>query len=121
MEDITIEDVTDALADSENDGALDMLTALYERWVKEDGFTIEARIKYATRCAQMIYDAKRYEDVALWLDTIATQISDEEGPASEEYAAFVEDEGLETLRANATDRIFGDDEEEDDDYNDDDE
>ena len=121
MEDITIEDVTDALTDSENEGALDMVTALYEKWSKEDGQTIEARIKYATRCAQMVYDAKRHEDVVAWLDGIATKISDDEGPDSEEYAAFVEDEGLETLRANATDRIFGDDEEEDDDYNDDDE
>ena len=120
MEDITTEDVIDALTDLENESALDLLTSLYEKWSKEDGQTIEARIKYATRCAQMVYDAKRYEDVTLWLDTIATTISDEEGPDSEEYAAFVEDEGLETLRMKATDKVLGDEEEEDD-YSDDDE
>jgi len=118
MQDISTEDVVDALTDHENGEALDLVTQLYSNWSREDGQTIEARIKYATRCAQMIYDSKRYEDVVTWLDTIATKISDEDGPDSEEYAAFVEDEGLETLRMKATDKALGEDEEDDDDYND---
>lgn len=120
MQDISTEDVVDALTDHENQEALDLVTQLYESWIKEDGQTTSARIKYALRCAQMIYDAKRYEDVLVWLDTIATKISDEDGPDSEEYATFVEDEDLDTLRLKATDKALGE-EEEDDGYEDDDE
>lgn len=121
MEDITTEDIVDALTDNENTEALDLLTHYYENKCKEDGQTTAARIKHATHCAKMVYDAKRYEDVVAWLDTIATKISDEDGPDSEEYAAFVEDEELETLRLKATDKALGEEEEDDDDYNDDDE
>lgn len=110
MEEITQEDVIDALVDTENAEGLDLLTQFYEQHSKEGGFTIATRIKSAMRCAQMLYDAKRYEDVVAWLDTIATRISDEDGPDSEEYSAFVEDEGLDTLRMKATDKIFGEDE-----------
>ena len=68
----------------------------------------------------MLYDGKRYEDVVVWLDTIATVISDSDGPESEAYMAFTEDEALETLKLKASDKSLGDEEEEDD-YEDDDE
>lgn len=115
--DIAREDVVDALEDIDNDGALSLVTEYY---VQENGKDsgIEKKIKNAKKCAELIFKAKRFEEVNIWLDEIATEISDEYGPDSEEYMAFTENEELETLRMNASDRSLGDEEEED--YGDDD-
>lgn len=115
--DIAREDVVDALEDIDNDSALMLVTEYYVQENGRDG-DIETKIKNAKKCAELIYKAKRYEEVNIWLDEIATEISDEFGPDSEEYMAFTENEELETLRMNASDRSLGDEEEED--YGDDD-
>ncbi len=116
--DIAREDVVDALEDLENDGAL-MLLSEYFYQLNGKEATILNKIKNAKKCAELVYKAKRYEEVNIWLDEIATEISDEYGPDSEEYMAFTEDEDLETLRMNASDRSLGDEEEEEDYDNDD--
>lgn len=116
--DIAREDVIDALEDLENDGALMLCTEYYYQ-LNGKGADIEAMIKNAKKCAELIYKAKRYEEVNIWLDEIATEISDAHGPDSEEYMAFTENEELETLRMNASDRSLGDEEEEEDYDNDD--
>ena len=116
---ITREDVVDAIEDEENGEALNLLTEYYEQ-LSGKGSSVEKRVTNAKKCAQLLYDAKRYEDVLVWLDLIATSISDKEGPDSEAYMAFTEDEDLEALRMKATDKSLGD-EEEVDDYEDDDE
>ncbi len=115
---ITRADVVDAIEEEGNGEALGLLTEYYEEQNGEDA-TIELRIKNARKCAQMLYDAKRYEDVLVWVDVIATNISDKEGPDSSAYMAFTENEDLEALRMKATDKSLGDEEEED--YEDDDE
>ena len=107
------EDLIDALADTENAEALEMLTLYYDQ-EKGPGADIAKEIKTALMCAEMLYKAKRYEDVVAWLDEIATRVSDENGPDSEEYMEFAENEKLEELRSKATDRMFGYDEEEED-------
>ena len=106
-------DVVDALQDLENDNALTLLTDYYSELCGPDG-TAEKRIENAIVCGEMLYEAKRYEEVLVWLDEIATMISDEEGPDSEIYMAFTEDEDLEALRMKASDRAVGDEEDEDD-------
>ncbi len=111
-------DVVDAITDLENEGALLLLTDYYHE-LSGANATIEKRISTAKTCAKMLYDAKRYEDVLVWLDEIATLVSDQDGPDSEAYMAFTEDESLETLKMNASDRSLG--EEEEDDYGNDDE
>lgn len=116
--DIAREDVVDALEDLDNDGAL-MLLSEYFYQLNGKEATILNKIKNAKKCAELVYKAKRYEEVNIWLDEIATEISDEYGPDSEEYMAFTEDEDLETLRMNASDRSLGDEEEEEDYDNDD--
>ena len=118
--DVTKEDVIDALSDAENTDALALVTAYYEAQNDEDGWKLSAQLKNSKVCAKLIYDAERYEDVALWLDMVATKISDEEGPDSEAYEAFASDEELEELRIKATDKSLGGDEEiKEDDYDDD--
>lgn len=119
VEGIAKEDVLDAINDPENQGAMELLTDYYTALNKQSG-TLEKMLKNARACAQMLYDGKRYEEVVMWLDTIATVISDSDGPESENYMAFTEDEALETLKLKATDKSLGDEEEEDD-YGDDDE
>ena len=116
--DITREDVVDAIEDAENAEALNLLTEYYTQ-SNAKGAAIGKKISNAKKCAQMLYDAKRYEDVLVWLDVVATNISDKEGPDSEAYMAFTEDEDLEALRMKATDKSLGDEEEEE--YEDDDE
>lgn len=113
---VTREDVIDAIEDEENDEALNLLTEYYEQ-MSGKGVAIAKQVTNAKKCAQMLYDAKRYEDVLVWLDLIATNISDKEGPDSEAYMAFTEDEDLENLRMKATDKSLGDEEE---DYEDED-
>ena len=115
---ISREDVVDAIEEGEDGDALGLLTEYYEEQ-SGVGATIDVRVKTAKKCAQMLYDAKRYEDVLVWLDLIATGISDKEGPDSDAYMAFTENEDLESLRMKATDKSLGDEEEED--YEDDDE
>ena len=117
--DIAKEDVVDAINDPENLDALELLTDYYTALNKADK-GIESMLKNARKCAQMLYDGKRFEEVVMWLDTIATVISDSDGPESEAYMAFTEDEALETLKLKATDKSLGEEEEEDD-YGDDDE
>jgi hypothetical protein len=117
--DIAREDVVDALEDTDNEDALSLVTEYYVQVNGKDD-AIATKIRNARKCAELIFKAKRFEEVNIWLDEIATIISDEYGPDSEEYMAFTEDEELETLRMNASDRSLGDEEEEDD-YNDDDE
>ena len=114
---ITREDVVDAIGDEENGEALNLLTEYYEQ-MSGRGVSILKRVTNAKKCAQLLYDAKRYEDVLVWLDLISTNISDKEGPDSEAYMTFTEDEDLETLRMKASDKSLGDEEEE---YPDDDE
>ena len=115
---VTREDVVDAIEDEENGEALNLLTEYYEQ-MSGKGVATGKRVINAKKCAQLLYDAKRYEDVHVWLDLVATNISDKEGPDSEAYMAFTEDEDLETLRMKATDKSLGDEEEEE--YEDDDE
>ena len=117
--DIAKEDVVDAINDPEHLGALELLTDYYTALNKE-GKGTESMLKNARKCAQMLYDGKRFEEVVMWLDTIATVISDSDGPESEAYMAFTEDEALETLKLKATDKSLGEEEEEED-YGDDDE
>ena len=118
--DVTKEDVIDALSDVENTDALALVTAYYEAQNDEDGWKLSAQLKNSKVCAKLIYDAERYEDVVVWLDMVATKISDEEGPDSEAYEAFASDEELEELRIKATDKSLGGDEEiTGDDYDDD--
>ena len=117
--DIAKEDVVDAINDPENLGALELLTDYYTALNKADK-GIESMLKNARKCAQMLYDGKRFEEVVMWLDTIATVISDADGPESEAYMAFTEDEKLEALKLKAADKSLGEEEEEDD-YADDDE
>ncbi len=120
VEGIAKEDVVDAINDPENTGAMELLTDYYTALNKNDG-SLEKMLKNARACAQMLYDGKRYEEVIMWLDTIATVISDSEGPESEAYMAITEDEKLETLKLKASDKSLGEEEEEDDDYGDNDE
>ena len=121
LEEITREDVVDAIADPENTGAFDLLTQYYDQQNSEGGAK-DGVTKNALLVAQMLYDAKRYDDVQIWLDIIATRLSDKEGPDSESYVAFTEDEDLEALRLKAADKSIGDEEMDDDDFgNDDDE
>lgn len=110
---IAKEDVVDAVGDLENTDALELLTDYYTALNKVDS-GVEKMLKNARACAQMLYDAKRYEEVVMWLDTIATVISDSDGPESEAYMAFTEDEKLETLKLKAADKSLGEEEEEDD-------
>lgn len=117
--DIAKEDVVDALEDTDNDGALSLVTEFYVQVNGKDD-AIAAKIKNARKCAELIFKAKRYEEVNIWLDEIATLISDEYGPDSEACMAFTEDEELETMRMNASDRSLGEEEEEED-YGDNDE
>ena len=119
VEGIAKEDVLDAVNDPENTDALELLTDYYTALNKAGG-GVEKMLKNARVCAQMLYDAKRYEEVSMWLDNIATVISDSDGPESEAYMAFTEDEKLEALKLKATDKSLGEEEEEDD-YGDDDE
>ncbi len=116
--DITREDVSDAIGDEENAEALNILTEYYTQLNGMVG-AIHQQVGNAKKCAQMLFDAKRYEDVLVWLDLIATNISDKEGPDSDAYMTFTEDEDLEALRMKATDKSLGDEEEEE--YEDDDE
>jgi hypothetical protein len=109
---VTQEDVVDAIDDVENMEALDMLTALWKQWNKEEGFTAEKAIANAKRCAQMLYGAKRYEDVVSWLDAIALEVSKQEGAESDAYSAFIESEDLENLRMKAFDKSIEEEEEE---------
>ena len=118
-EGITQEDVVDALSDIENMGALDTLTDLWRQWNNEEGFTAERAIMNAKRCAQMIYDAKRYEDVVSWLDSTALEVSKQEGAESDAYSAFIESEDLENLRMKAFDKSTEEEEEADDSDDDD--
>ena len=117
IEGIEQEDVIDAIADPESSEALELLELYFAQLNgdREDSATL---IKNALSCAQMLYDAKRYEDVVSWLDVIATNLSDEKGPDSEVYMEFAESEELEELKLKATDKIFGDEEEVDDDFDD---
>ena len=118
--DIAREDVVDALEDTDNADALALVTEYYVQVNgKADG--VATKIKTARKCAELIFKAKRYEEVNIWLDEIATLISDEYGPDSEEYMAFTEDEELEAMRMKASDRSLGDEEEEEDEYGDNDE
>ena len=117
--DIAREDVVDALEDTDNTDALSLVTEYYVQ-VNGKNEGVATKIKTARKCAELIFKAKRFEEVNIWLDEIATLISDEYGPDSEEYMAFTEDEELEALRMKASDRSLGDEEEEED-YNDDDE
>ena len=117
--DIAKEDVVDAINDPENLGVLELLTDYYTALNKADK-GIESMLKNARKSAQMLYDGKRYEEVVMWLDTTATVISDSDGPESEAYMAFTEDEALETLKLKASDKSLGEEEEEED-YGDDDE
>ena len=82
--DIAKEDVVDAINDPENLGALELLTDYYTALNKTDK-GIENMLKNARKCAQMLYDGKRFEEVVMWLDTTATVISDSDGPESEAY------------------------------------
>lgn len=116
---VTREDVIDALEDLENAEALNTVTEFYEEL--SAGKSVGDRIKNVVRAAQMIYDAKRYEDTVVWLDMMGTKFSDSDGPDSDVYTAFVEDEDIESLRMKATDKALGDEEEEMDDFEDDDE
>ncbi|GEM_PF-2354475 len=109
--DVTREDVTDIIQDGESESVLSLLSEYYFG-LNGKNPAPEARVKNAIECATMLYKGKRYEDTIAWLDDIATQISDEEGPESDAYVLFTEDPDLETLRMDATDRIFGGDEEE---------
>ncbi len=118
--DIAREDVVDALEDTDNVDALSLVTEYYVQLNGKDD-SIAAKIKNATKCAELIFKAKRYEEVNIWLDEVATLISDEYGPDSEAYMSFTEDEELEALRMKASDRSLGDEEEEEEDYNSDDE
>lgn len=111
IEGITREEVTDALADPENGEAVALLTLYYDQLNGEEP-TTAARVKNAKVCAEMLLGLKRYEDVVGWLDAIATKLSDDEGPDSEAYMTFAEDEALEEIRMKATDKMFGDEEEE---------
>jgi hypothetical protein len=117
--DIVKEDVVDALEDTSNEDALMLLTEFFYQ-ENGKGPTMETKLKNARKCADLIWKAKRYEDVNIWLDQIATEVSDEYGPDSDEYMSFTEDEELETLRMNASDRSLGEEEEEED-FTDDDE
>lgn len=119
LEEITREDVVDAIEDPENTGAFDLLTQYYDQQNSEGGAK-DGVTKNALLVAQMLYDAKRYDDVQIWLDIIATRISDKEGPDSESYVAFTEDEDLEALRLKAADKSIGDEDMDDDDFGDDD-
>jgi hypothetical protein len=121
MDAIAEEDVVDAINDPESTDALELLE-LYYRQKIDDSKDADVLIANAKTCATMLFDAKRYEDVVEWLDTIATKLSDNEGPDSELYMQFAESDVLEELRMKATDKIFGDEEgeEENDDYDDDD-
>ena len=109
---ITRVDVVDALSDLENSDALTLLTQYYKE-LSGKGASIDKRIKNATVCTRLLLDAKRYEDVNVWLDDIATGISDKEGPDSEAYMAFTENEDLEEMRILAGDKSTGEEEEED--------
>lgn len=121
MDAIAEEDVVDAINDPESTDALELLE-LYYRQKIDDSKDADVLIANAKTCATMLFDAKRYEDVVEWLDTIATKLSDNEGPDSELYMQFAESDVLEELRMKATDKTFGDEEgeEENDDYDDDD-
>jgi hypothetical protein len=121
MDAIAEEDVVDAINDPESTDALELLE-LYYRQKIDDSKDADVLIANAKTCATMLFDAKRYEDVVEWLDTIATKLSDNEGPDSELYMQFAESDVLEELRMKATDKIFGDEEgeEENDDFDDDD-
>ena len=116
---IAKEDVIDAIEDMENTDVLMLLTEYYKDICGKSP-SIDSKISKAKKCAEMLYAGKRYEEVNIWLDEIATEISDNEGPDSELYMAFTENDELETLRLNATDRASGA-EEEDNDFADDDE
>jgi hypothetical protein len=120
MDEITREDVVDTIGDPENTGALDLLTQYYDQQNGAGGAK-SALTKNALLAARLLYDAKRYEDVQIWLDAIATRLSDEEGPDSDAYAAFTEDEDLEALRLKAADKSIGEEEMDEDDFDDDDE
>lgn len=116
---LTQEDVTDAVNDTENLEALDLLTQLFKKWNKEEGISAQGIIKNAKRCAQMLYDAKRYEDVVIWLDSATLEVAKKEGAESDTYSAFVESEDLENLRMKAFDKSTEEEEELDDDEDDD--
>lgn len=121
IEAIAEEDVIDAINDPESTDALELLELFFNQ--KNDGSKdADVLIANAKSCASMLFEAKRYEDVVEWLDTIATKLSDGEGPDSELYMQFAESDVLEDLRMKATDKIFGDEEgeEENDDFDDDD-
>ena len=117
---LTREDVTDAIEDEENHEALNILTQFYVE-LCGTGAKTDKKIKNVLRCAKMLYDAKRYEDTAVWLDMVGTKISDTDGPDSDIYAAFIEDEDIEALRMKATDKALGDEEVDEDEFGDDDE
>ena len=122
MDHIAEEDMIDTINDPESTDALELLQLYFDQQCN-GARDADTMIEQALTCASMLYEAKRYEDVVEWLDTIATRISDEEGPDSELYMSFAEDDRLEELKMKATDKIFGEDEQQDDedDYNDDDE
>jgi hypothetical protein len=117
---IAKEDVIDALEEVENEDALSLLLDYYGQ-LSGAKATAESRVAAARKCAKMLYDAKRYDDIQPFLDDVATAISDDEGPDSEAYALFIEDEELETIRMDATDRTLGAEEEEEDSFDDEDE
>jgi len=106
-------DVLDAVNDVENAEAVPLMVQFFNE-INGKAPSLEMLISNAKRCATMFYDAKRYEDMLVLLDLIATQISDAQGPDSEAYMAFTEDEALEDLRLKATDKSLG--EEDDEDY-----
>ncbi len=112
MDGISEADVLDAVEDIENTEAVPLMVQFYNELKGKDA-SVAAQVAHAKRCATMFYSAKRYEDMLVFLDLIATQISDNEGPDSEAYMAFTEDEALEDLRLKATDKSLGDEEDED--------
>ncbi len=118
--DIAREDVIDALADPENEDALMILTEFYYQENGQDA-AFEEKIENALECAKLLFDERRYGDVGIWLDEIGTEFSDQYGPDSDEYVAFTENEDLEALRMEATERAMNQEEESDDEYDDDDE
>ncbi len=115
---ISREDVIDAIADIDNEGGLTLLTEYYNELLGKSPAN-EKRIQMAVMCANLLLDAKRYEDVAVWLDDTATLISDTEGPDSEAYMNFAESEELEELKMKALDKASGAEEELDLEYDDD--
>lgn len=113
MATITQEDVLDAI-DDQNENKLEMLTDYWQSLNEEGSLGATNLIANTVVCAQMLYNAKAYQDTIEWLDAIMLDIAKNYGEESGEYEQFVENEDIENLRMNALDKSSIEEEEEDD-------